>query len=269
MTLRSLLAAALLAASAVVPAGAQTDAGAGTVLVAGRVVDARTGEPLRRAVVRFPAATVNVFTDAQGRFAAPVPPGEHAAGVWLIGYHPREVRWRVAAGDTARLVALEPDSAMGELLRAAETRIDRRARAAGIAPQRWGRDVLAADSSASVAAFLAEKARLPWAECGSLGMRDERGRVGRSLPGPNGRWVPGCVRMASGTFPLCVIVDEELASVDELMQLAPADVFRVEAYGRVGVAAAYTNAFVERLAVRGATLAPMDRQTRNLCQPPR
>jgi len=75
--------------------------------------------------------------------------------------------------------------------------------------------------------------------------------------------------MASGTFPLCVIVDEELASVDELMQLAPADVFRVEAYGRVGVAAAYTNAFVERLAVRGATLAPMDRQTRNLCQPPR
>ena len=274
MTLRPLLAAVLLAVSAAPRAAAQTDTAssaamdAGVVLVSGRVVDARTGRPLRAAVVRFPTATVNVFTDADGRFAAPVPAGEHTAGVWLIGYRPRGVRWRVAEGDTARLIALEPDSGMAEALRAADTRIERRARAAGITPQRWRRDVLIADTSASVAAFVLRNARLPWAECGSRGGADPRTGVGSTLPRVNVLRLPGCVRLQNRTTTACVLVDEQLSSLDALALVSPADLYRLEAYGQTAVIVAFTNAFVERLAIRRAALAPMEWQARNLCNPP-
>src|SRR4051794_9638163 len=88
MTIRNLsaLALALAAYTLAAPAAAQRDTtaspsvevgGGAPVTLAGRVLDARTGEPLRAASVKLPAARVSVYTDEQGRFSVRVPAGTY------------------------------------------------------------------------------------------------------------------------------------------------------------------------------------------------
>src|SRR5262249_9425092 len=124
------------------------------VPLTGRVVDARTGQPLRAAGIRVPGARVSVYTDSTGRFATQVLPGTYGAAVGLLGYRSRAEIWTVAAGDSGRVIRLQPDPIVLQALRVQVRRIERRARAAGSSVRTWDRDALVHTSFPTVEQFV-------------------------------------------------------------------------------------------------------------------
>jgi hypothetical protein len=75
--------------------------------VEGVVQDARNGEPIPGANVRIQDTTTGTTTDANGRYAIPVPTGPVTLLYSFVGYRQAEVE--VAAGETRVDVQLEED----------------------------------------------------------------------------------------------------------------------------------------------------------------
>lgn len=259
---------AVLAALAASPAAAQRDTAAapdaGVVVVTGRVLDARTGQPLHAASVRAQSFATSAYTDQAGRFVVPLPAGAQAVSVGMLGYAAREERWAVAAGDTPRVVRLEPDTVMQRALREADRRIQQRSRTAEIAPRHWERDDLLNDTSANAAEFVFAHARLPWASC--LGFAGRRApREERATPRVASRNGADCVRIGGVTTHPCVLLDEQPSSMYQLGAYLRQELYRVEAYARAGTIVAYSTAFVQRMAQRDMRLPPLDRQAQLIC----
>ncbi|MGD2217710.1 MAG: TonB-dependent receptor [Gemmatimonadales bacterium] len=78
--------------------------------IAGRVVDARTGDPVATAAVRVLGTVLTAFADDSGRFELRrVPAGARRLAVERIGYAPRTVDVRVAAGARSTVeIGLQP-----------------------------------------------------------------------------------------------------------------------------------------------------------------
>jgi carboxypeptidase family protein len=246
------------------PAAPAAELSGGAAVLSGRVVDAQTGQPLRGAELRMPAAAVSAWTDQAGHFSVPAPTGTYGATVTLNGYRAYQETWTVAEGDGPRLVRLVPDTAMAQALRLVAADLDRRARVASEAPQHWEREALLATTETNTAEFLLDSARLGWALCGGLPARDTRGYT-RRLPGRNINGRPGCVRLYGGLPAPCVIVDEQLGSLEGLVGYPPQELYRLEAYRWSATIVAYSNAFVQRLAREGRRLPPVNGLMHQLC----
>lgn len=75
-----------------------------TALLIGRVVDARTGQPLARALIRIEHQPVFAETAADGTFRVPVAPGANLIVVSLIGYAEVRREVTVAANQPQELI---------------------------------------------------------------------------------------------------------------------------------------------------------------------
>jgi hypothetical protein len=248
------------AALAAVPAQAQRDTAAAPsievspgepVPVSGRVLDARTGSPLHGANVKL-GARVNVFTDDQGRFAAQAPTGMYGFVVTLLGYRTRGGIWEVAAGDTGRVIRLEPDPVVLEGLRVQVRRIERRVRAAGSSARAYDRDALVNTGYSTLLQYIFAQGQLSFAPCGSLS----------TAPASAGG---ECVRVRGVGIRPCVVIDEAPSSLDQLAIYHPQELYRLEVYRGGAVIVAYTADFARRIARDPVSLPPLDGLVARFC----
>jgi hypothetical protein len=264
----------MIAALAAHPAAAQRDTvaspsvtleGGNAVPLTGRVVDARTGAPLRAAGVKLPAANVGVYTDEQGRFSVRVPPGTYGSVVGVLGYRARAGIWTVAPGDSALLIRLEPDPVVLRGLVVQASRIERRARAMGTSERHWNRDQLVNTSFPSVTDFVFVQAGLSWAPCGSLAVPSMHTPGTTTPPGMLASSAPECVRVRGVPGRPCVILDEAPSSLQQLSAFRPQELYRLEMYGSGGIIVAYTTAFAQQMARHRVALVPLQMLTGLVC----
>jgi hypothetical protein len=269
--------ALLLAAGAGIaaPAAAQRDTvtsatiavpAAAGVPLRGRVLDARTGEPLRAASVKIPAAGVSAYTDQQGNFsAARVPPGTYGAFVGLLGYRSRTVIWSIGEGDSARVVRLEPDPVALQGIQVQVRRIERRSRATGRSMHAWDRDALVNTSYPTMEQFVMASANLTRAPCGSMSAPTPASVGGRATPGAGSGAASECVYSRGAPTRPCVIVDEAPSMLSWLALYRPQEIYRLEVYGSGGTIIVYTTYFAQQMAHRRVALPPLEALTAQLC----
>jgi len=263
-----------LLALAAAPAAAQHDTASAPsitidpgppVPLVGRVVDARSGEPLRAVSVKLPNARVSVFTDEQGRFAARAPAGTYGSVVSVLGYRTRAGIWEVAAGDTPRVVRLERDPVVLQGLVVQARRIERRIRAAGTMARAYDRDALVNTGYPNVTQFVFAQGQLSFTSCGSLAVPSLRQPGGRFEPGAMPSAAPECVRVRGSAVRPCVILDEAPSSFSQLSAYRPQELYRLEVYGGGGTIVAYTADFARRIARSPVALPPLPMLTSLLC----
>lgn len=102
LTIPTLLLAVL---AATLPVAAQQGS---AVAVTGTVVNAETGEPVPAATISAPSAGRRTFSQSNGAFRIPLPPGEHALTITSIGY--RAATQTVRAGSGPVTIRLTPTS---------------------------------------------------------------------------------------------------------------------------------------------------------------
>lgn len=220
---------------------------AGTALVArlaGRVVDAKSGRPIRGARVEFISDGAPVLTDSAGIFTlSDAAPGPQMLRVRALGYPTLASVVDVEPGITAlATVRLEPDVVMLEGLKVIARRMDRRRLAAAGASRVMRADELAISSAPDMSAFMRQHFGLAEITCGAL----------RPVGG-------ACVIARGRPAELRLMVDErpQIGGLEALAMYDPDDFDRVEVYGGGRVVMLYTVGFMERQARRRIKWLPM------------
>ncbi|HET6763343.1 MAG TPA: carboxypeptidase-like regulatory domain-containing protein [Longimicrobiaceae bacterium] len=234
----------LAIAAVLAPAVVAAQEAAPTVTVRGRVIDRASGQPLRGVTVDFPDLRARLFTDGDGYFAVErLPAGEQPIKLYHIGYQTLEQKLALTPGEHSFVMRMTADPVELAGVTVSVNRMEQRRIHAPMMSRVWGDSALAMFRRPSTRAFLATEAGVQTTTCGT---RD----VGEGA----------CAWVRGEPTRVTVIVDEQLAlgGLDDLIGLAPQDLYRVEVYRGGGLVVAYTKNFVKALARNRSPLHPFN-----------
>jgi hypothetical protein len=241
-------AALVLLACALAPASA-TAQGGGSVTVKGHVIDRESGRAVAGATVSFPAARRRTLTDANGNFVFDrLPAGQQTMVVQLIGYLRVQQSLELVPGERMMTIRLARDAVALEGVTVTVDHMEQRRLRSTASSRVFTDSTLARFRRPSMRAFLASQAGIVPTRCNA---RD-------GVEG-NCAWVRG------EPTRVMLILDEQLSvgGLDDLVGIAPQELYRVEVYRDGALVVAYTRQFVQMMARARIPLRPLstfDRQ---------
>lgn len=253
-------AAAFLAAALAIPLRAQA-LGSGA---AGQVVDAATGAPLAEALIEIEGSRHQTWTDAAGRFAISLPPGQYRALIRHIGYQPTSEGWWVSDGILSVTIALEqrpitlrPLDVVGDRdEKGLPTRIGLGEGLGEEAPEVWTEDDLGRSGTMSVADFILGRLSLVRVPCrnDAIGTRVDDAY--------------DCVRIRGQPRRVCVSMDESAlpGGLSVLANYRPRDLARVMAFRGGEFVMIYTKDFAYHAKSRDWRPVPPATQMNAYCR---
>ena len=231
------------------PVAVHAQEAAATVTVRGRVIDRASGQPIAGARVEFPQAKERLYTDGDGYFAVRgLPEGEQPISIVHLGHLRVMQSVSLRPGEHSFVIRMTADEVALQAITVSVNRMESRRIHSPMMSRVWGDSALARFRQPSTRAFLAANAGLQPTRCGSADLGEG-----------------SCAWIRGEPARVTVILDEQLAlgGLDDLIGIAPQDLYRVEVYRGGGLVVAYTKQFVQTLAHNRSPLHPFsafDRQ---------
>jgi hypothetical protein len=209
--------------------------------LSGVVVDDRTGEPVRGALVALPGLRRAAVTGERGEFTLPnLAPGEHPLVVTQLGYDTLRASAPVTAGQASELeIGLDPNPVLLEGIRVVADRLQRRRNAVAVSIRAFDRSQLLTSAAGDALDFVSQRSGFARTVCPG------------SLAG-------SCAWVRGRPEPVRVYIDDmpTVGGLDHLAMYRPHELFLIEVVSGGRQVRAYTNWYMEQAAKRRWNPAP-------------
>jgi hypothetical protein len=224
---------------------AQATPGRSPIILTGQIVDEKSGNAMRGAIVDVQPARRQVIADSDGRFQLRLRPGDYVVTASLLGFGAQQRVISLVPGEQEPLIfRLEPEPQVLERITVIANRLERRRRAIPVASRVWTRDQLR--TAVNLDQFFRGGAMIT--------------RVG--CPQRSASFILGdqdCIyRRGQAVAPRLFIDDRPaFGGFSELAMYSPVEVNRMEVYGGGTMIRMYTDHYVESVARSKGQLLPV------------